>query len=140
MVRVGGARIAAILLASTMLSAPLIAQTPADVPTVAPPTGGIVKTITVEGAQRLEPDTVRSHIDLKPGDSYNREALERALKALFATELFADVQIRDNSGALVIQVKENPVINRIVLEGNKRLKEDKIKPEIRLAPRQIFSR
>ena len=140
MVRVGGARIAAILLASTMLSAPLIAQTPADVPTVAPPTGGIVKTITVEGAQRLEPDTVRSYIDLKPGDSYNREALDRALKALFATELFADVQIRDNSGALVIQVKENPVINRIVLEGNKRLKEDKIKPEIRLAPRQIFSR
>jgi outer membrane protein insertion porin family len=140
MVRVGGARFAAILLASTMLSAPLIAQTPADVPTVAPPTGGIVKTITVEGAQRLEPDTVRSYIDLKPGDSYNREALDRALKALFATELFADVQIRDNSGALVIQVKENPVINRIVLEGNKRLKEDKIKPEIRLAPRQIFSR
>jgi len=140
MVRVGGARIAAILLASTMLSAPLVAQTPADVPTVAPPTGGIVKTITVEGAQRLEPDTVRSYIDLKPGDSYNREALDRALKALFATELFADVQIRDNSGALVIQVKENPVINRIVLEGNKRLKEDKIKPEIRLAPRQIFSR
>jgi len=140
MVRVGGARIAAILLASTMLSAPLIAQTPADVPTVAPPTGGIVKTITVEGAQRLEPDTVRSYIDLKPGDSYNREALDRALKALFATELFADVQIRDISGALVIQVKENPVINRIVLEGNKRLKEDKIKPEIRLAPRQIFSR
>ena len=123
-----------------MLSAPLIAQTPADVPAVAPPTTGVVKSITVEGAQRLEPDTVRSYIDLKPGDSYNREALDRALKALFATELFADVQIRDNSGALVIQVKENPVINRIVLEGNKRLKEDKIKPEIRLAPRQIFSR
>ena len=123
-----------------MLSAPLIAQTPADVPAVAPPTTGVVKSITVEGAQRLEPDTVRSYIDLKPGDSYNREALDRALKALFATELFADVQIRDNAGALVIQVKENPVINRIVLEGNKRLKEDKIKPEIRLAPRQIFSR
>lgn len=140
MVRDGGARIAAILLASTMLSAPLIAQTPADVSAVAPPTTGVVKSITVEGAQRLEPDTVRSYIDLKPGDSYNREALDRALKALFATELFADVQIRDNAGALVIQVKENPVINRIVLEGNKRLKEDKIKPEIRLAPRQIFSR
>jgi len=140
MVRAGGARIAAILLASTMLSAPLIAQTPADVPAVAPPTTGVVKSITVEGAQRLEPDTVRSYIDLKPGDSYNREALDRALKALFATELFADVQIRDNAGALVVQVKENPVINRIVLEGNKRLKEDKIKPEIRLAPRQIFSR
>jgi outer membrane protein insertion porin family len=45
-----------------------------------------------------------------------------------------------DTGNIVIQVRENPVINRIVLEGNKRLKEDKIRPEIRLAPRQIFTR
>ena len=32
------------------------------------------------------------------------------------------------------------MINRIILEGNKRLKNDKIEPEIKLAPRQIFSR
>jgi len=142
-----GRRLGIFLLASTILTAqPLFAQrtpqpAPAPAPVAAvPQISGTIKTITVEGAQRLEADTVRSYIDLKPGDPYNRESLDRALKALFATELFADVQIRDNAGALVIQVKENPVINRIVLEGNKRLKEDKIRPEIRLAPRQIFSR
>lgn len=140
--RINGDRIAVALLASTILSAqPLMAQPVLDAPApVASQGSGIIRTITVEGSQRLEPDTVRSYIDLKPGEPYNREALDRALKALFATELFADVQIRDNAGALVITVKENPVINRIVLEGNKRLKEDKIRPEIRLAPRQIFSR
>jgi outer membrane protein insertion porin family len=37
-------------------------------------------------------------------------------------------------------VRENPVINRIVLEGNKRIKNDKILPEIKLAPRQIYTR
>ena len=41
---------------------------------------------------------------------------------------------------MVITVAENPVINRIVLEGNKRIKSDKITPEIKLAPRQIFTR
>jgi outer membrane protein insertion porin family len=41
---------------------------------------------------------------------------------------------------VVIQVKENPVVNRIILEGNKRLKEDKILPEIKLSARQIFTR
>lgn len=141
--QMAGRRLGVVLLASTILSAqPVFAQTPpAPAPAaMVPQISGTIKTITVEGAQRLEPDTVRSYIDLKPGDSYNREALDRALKALFATELFADVQIRDNAGAVVIQVKESPVINRIVLEGNKRLKEDKIRPEIRLAPRQIFSR
>jgi outer membrane protein insertion porin family len=83
---------------------------------------------------------VRSYVDLKPGQPYTREALDQALKDLYATELFQDVQIRDDDGALTIQIRENPVINRIVLEGNKRLKEDKIRPEIRLAPRQIFTR
>jgi outer membrane protein insertion porin family len=50
------------------------------------------------------------------------------------------VQIRDNGGDLIIEVRENPVINRIVLDGNKRLKEDKINKEIKVAPRQIFTR
>ncbi len=40
---------------------------------------------------------------------------------------FAKVEIRDNNGALTVVIQENPVINRIVLEGNKRLKEDKIR-------------
>ncbi|HEY0164720.1 MAG TPA: outer membrane protein assembly factor BamA, partial [Sphingomicrobium sp.] len=63
------------------------------------------------------------------------------LRALYATELFADVQIRGaDTGNLIVEVRENPVINRIILEGNKRLKDDKINPEIRLAPRQIFTR
>nr|WP_242653397.1 outer membrane protein assembly factor BamA [Sphingomonas jatrophae] len=116
--------------------------TPAATPTAAAqPAGERIKSITVSGSQRLEADTVRSYIKLKPGDVYTREAGDQALKDLYATELFADVQVRDDGqGNLTIQVRENPVINRVVLEGNKRLKEDKIRPEIRLAPRQIFTR
>ena len=117
-------------------TAPAAAATPA----VALPGSGRVKSVQVVGSQRLEPETVRSYISLRPGDSYTREQLDQALKDLYATELFADVQIKDNEGALVIQVRENPVINRIVLEGNKRLKSEKINPEIRLQPRQIFTR
>jgi outer membrane protein insertion porin family len=122
-------------------------QTPATIPTVAPPPPFLapspvaqVRSITVTGAQRLEPETVLSYVKLRVGEDYTREALDDALRDLYATELFADVQIRDNAGALTIEVRENPVINRIILEGNKRLKDDKIAPEIRLAPRQIFTR
>jgi outer membrane protein insertion porin family len=104
------------------------------------PSSGTIKTVNVVGSQRLEPDTVRSYTALRPGGVYTRESIDQALKDLFATELFADVQIRDDNGVLTIEVRENPVINRIILEGNKRIKEDKIRPEIRLAPRQIFTR
>ena len=104
------------------------------------PAPAIVQTIAVEGSQRLEADTILSYIKLRPGQAYSETAADQALKDLYATELFADVQIRNNAGNVVITVKENPVINRIVLEGNKRIKEDKITPEIKLAPRQIFTR
>ncbi|MEA3389671.1 MAG: outer membrane protein assembly factor BamA [Pseudomonadota bacterium] len=124
---------------SAPASAPAAASTaPAVTPAGAPL--GTIGSITVTGTQRLEPDTVLSYTKLRQGQPFSQESLDQALRDLYETELFADVQIRNDNGALTIQVKENPVINRIVLEGNKRLKEDKIRPEIKLAPRQIYTR
>ena len=100
----------------------------------------VIRTIEVQGSQRIEPGTVLSYIELQPGQIYTHEALDEALRDLFETELFADVEIRDNQGDLTIVVQENPVINRILLEGNRRIKDEDLRGEIRLAPRQIFTR
>ena len=100
----------------------------------------IIRSITVLGAQRLEPSTILSYIKIRIGDPYTQAAADQAIKDLYATELFSDVSVRNDSGDLTIQVQENPVINRIILEGNKRIKDDKITPEIKLAPREIFTR
>jgi outer membrane protein insertion porin family len=148
-------RAGALLLVGTVLggtSAPLFAQDappvaqptpapPAVAPAPAPPAQRTIQTIRVEGSQRLEPETIRAYANLSVGQIYTAETLDQALKNLYATQLFADVTITGaETGNLVIAVRENPVINRIILEGNKRLKEDKILPEIKLAPRQIFTR
>ena len=111
-------------------------------PVVAPaPVERTIRTITVRGSQRLEPETIRAYANLAPGQTYTASTLDQALKDLYATQLFADVTISGaDTGDLVIAVRENPVINRIILEGNKRLKDEKILPEIKLAPRQIFTR
>jgi len=118
-------------------TAPAPADAAAPAPVAAPQ---VIQRMQVQGNQRLEQDTIFSYIRLRPGDAYTEAAADQALKDLYATELFADVQIRNENGVVTIQVKENPVINRIIFEGNKRLKEDKITPEIKLAPRQIFTR
>lgn len=104
------------------------------------PSGDTIQSITVVGAQRLEAGTILSYIEMRAGDTYTQALADQALKDLYATELFSDASIRNDAGTVVISVTENPVINRIILEGNKRIKNDKILPEIRLAPRQIFTR
>jgi outer membrane protein insertion porin family len=116
-------------------------QAPAPAPAPAAAAQGTIRSITVHGNQRLEPETIRAYANLAPGQTYTAETLDQALKDLYATQLFADVTITGaETGDLVLAVRENPVINRIILEGNKRLKDDKITPEIKLAPRQIFTR
>ena len=100
----------------------------------------MIQSIQVTGAERLEPQTVLSYINLRIGQPYTKAAADEALKDLYATELFKDVQINNEGGNVTIAVQENPVINRIILEGNKRIKDDKIMPEIKVAPRQIFTR
>jgi outer membrane protein insertion porin family len=150
------ALMSALLLGTTALAASAAfaqaAPTPAlqSAPQAAAPTAAaapsaeVVRTIlslNVAGNERLEAETVRSYIDLRAGESYDRVRLDRALKDLYATELFADVQIRDDGeGNITIDVRENPVINRVIIEGAKRIKEDKIREEIKVAPRQIFTR
>ncbi|MEQ8826930.1 MAG: POTRA domain-containing protein, partial [Parvibaculum sp.] len=115
------------------------APTPAPEPAPRPSTDTI-RTISVAGAERLEPSTILSYIRLRVGQEYTSVAADQALKDLGATELFSNFSIRNDNGNVVITVEENPVINRIVLEGNDRLDAEKILPEIKLAPRQIFTR
>ncbi|WP_234029162.1 outer membrane protein assembly factor BamA [Aurantiacibacter spongiae] len=102
--------------------------------------GDVIRTIAVAGAQRLEPETIISYISLRPGQVYTAAAADQALIDLANTELFADYRIENNDGNVVITVVENPIINRVILEGNRRIDNDKILPEINLAPRQIFTR
>jgi outer membrane protein insertion porin family len=113
---------------------------PAPAPAPAPVENQVIRSISVVGAQRLEPNTILSYIQLRPGQVYTAAAADQALKDLAATELFSDTRIQNNNGDVVITVAENPVINRVILEGNKRIKDDKISKEIKLAPRQIFTR
>ena len=145
-------KIAAALLGSSILAGnPMAAYaqdgaaTPAPAPSAVPaaiaePAGEVIRSIVVTGSQRLEPETILSYIQLRVGGLYTESAADQALKDLYASELFANASIRNDNGNVTIEVQENPVINRIILEGNKRLKEEKITPEIKLAPRQIFTR
>ena len=132
------------LAGSALVSPAAIAQDAppaAPMPVAAPAEQGVsITELRVEGNERFEAATVLSYITLRPGSLFNQRIADDTLRALYETELFADVAIRNDGGVVTIIVKENPIINRILIEGNKSIKSDKIVPEIKLAPRQVFTR
>ncbi len=101
---------------------------------------GVVKNIEVVGNKRVEPETVRSYLQLSPGDEYDSYKVDQSLKALFATGLFADVQIEQNGSTLVVTVVENPVINKVAFEGNSEVEDATLEAEVQLKPRSVFTR
>ena len=99
-----------------------------------------LREVRVEGAQRVEADTVRSYIGMRPGDTVTPAALDKALKALFATGLFADVNIRQDGRDVTVRIVENPIINRLAFEGNRRITDETLTDEVKLRPRIVFTR
>ena len=99
-----------------------------------------VTKIQVVGSERIEPATVLSYLDLKQGDQVTQDVLDNALKGLFATGLFADVNLSEANGVVTVKVVENPIINQIAFEGNDELKDEELQAEIQLRPRQVFTR
>src|ERR1700722_13294736 len=96
-------------------SAPSSSNVPA---TPAPIPGPVIKHIVVRGAQRVEPATVLSYVSLREGEPYDEQSVDRSLKTLFATGLFADVTFPWDGSTLTINVVENPILNQVVFEGN----------------------
>ena len=101
---------------------------------------GKITSIEVLGTQRIDPETVISYSNLKVGDQSDPDKLDTALKILFKTGLFADVDFVKVGEKLVINVVENPVINRVAFEGNKRIESKDLELELQLKPRLVFTR
>jgi outer membrane protein insertion porin family len=102
--------------------------------------GERLRQVKVEGSQRIEAESVRSYMKLRPGDRITPVALDKSLKALFATGLFADVTVRQTGPDVIVRIVENPIINRLAFEGNKRIEDETLRDEVKLRPRVVFTR
>lgn len=101
---------------------------------------GDVFDIIVVGNQRIEASTILSYMDIEIGDSISQSRLNQALKTLYGTGLFSDVNIVRDGDTLVVQVSENPIINRLVFEGNDDISDETLESEIQLRPRVVYTR
>src|SRR5215813_10471945 len=102
--------------------------------------GPTVGSIIVQGNQRVEAETIRSYFRPGPGGQLDAFQIDEGVKTLISTGLFQDVRPTIQGGRLIITVIENPVINRIAFEGNKKVKDEQLKSEIQSKERGTLSR
>ncbi|MFO1105506.1 MAG: outer membrane protein assembly factor BamA [Amaricoccus sp.] len=95
--------------------------------------------VDVTGNQRIEADTVRSYAGIQAGQPVTPEQLNLAVRKLYDSGLFENVDVMPEAGRLVIAVKENPTISQIAFEGNKSLKDEVLQGVIQLKPRYAYS-
>jgi len=84
----------------------------------------IVEDIRIEGLNRIAPGTVFNYLPLKIGDTFDDSRSSDAVRALFQTGFFNDIQLKRAGNVLVITVVERESIAEINLVGNKAIKTD----------------
>jgi len=98
----------------------------------------VVRAISVRGNQRVPASTVSNLIGYQSGKNYSAADVDDAVKKLFATGLFSDVNVSVSGSTLVVAVSELSIVNQVVFRGNRKQKDDRLKGVVQLQPRSAF--
>jgi outer membrane protein insertion porin family len=99
----------------------------------------VASSIQVKGNQRIEAETIRAYVQVKPGKPYTAADIDASIKALYDTSLFSDVSIAQRGAVLVVTVVENPIVNAVLFKGNKKVKSEVLEQVTLLKPRSGLS-
>ena len=82
-------------------------------------TAEVVKKIEIQGNERITKETIVIYGDIKIGFDYEASDINLLIKKLYETTFFSDISVVLDNGILSVQVKENPIVNSIIFEGEK---------------------
>ena len=99
----------------------------------------VISSIEVRGNRRVDSATIQNYIAIKPGRPFSNSDIDDAVKRLFATGLFSDVRINQVGGTLVVVVEEYAIVNQVLFQGNKKIKDEELAGKVQLKPRGTFS-
>jgi outer membrane protein insertion porin family len=91
----------------------------------------VVKDIRVEGLQRVEPGTVFSYLPVKVGETFDDSMGADAIRSLFNTGFFKDVQVKVENNVLIVLVEERPTISKVDFTGMKEFEKEAILKALR---------
>ncbi|MGO4223240.1 outer membrane protein assembly factor BamA [Lysobacter sp. TAF61] len=83
-----------------------------------------VSDIRIDGLQRISAGTVFTYLPVERGDTIDSSRAGDAIRALYKTGFFEDVNVGRQGTILVVTVTERPAINKLTLSGNKDIKSE----------------
>ena len=95
--------------------------------------------VSIEGAERIEPATILNYAGIARGETLSAAELNDAYQRLVASGLFETVELVPSGNTLVIRVDERPTINRISIEGNRRIDDEALEALLQSQPRRVFT-
>ena len=99
-----------------------------------------ISDIKVTGNRRVAQGTVLSYLPVQVGDLVSQGALSQSLERLFATNLFKDLKLDLDGSVLLVTVVENPIVNRVSIEGNDVISDERLLEVIDVQPRRVYDR
>ncbi|MGV1802213.1 outer membrane protein assembly factor BamA [Agrobacterium vitis] len=99
----------------------------------------LIQRIDVRGATRVGTEAVRSNLTIQPGKAFSNSDIDDSVKRLYATGYFSDVKISVSGSALVVTVNENQLVNQVVFNGNRKIKDDKLSTVVQTQPLGPYS-
>jgi len=103
----------------------------------------IVREFEVEGAQRISEGTIYNYLPINIGDTLTDQRVQEAIRAVYTTGFFRDVEFRRDGDTLVIAVLERPSIEEFSISGNQEIETEALETSMRevgLARGRIFDR
>ncbi|RYE60212.1 MAG: outer membrane protein assembly factor BamA, partial [Hyphomicrobiales bacterium] len=98
-----------------------------------------ITAINITGNERVENDTVNTYLPFKVGDDFDASQTSYLVRSLYATGLFANVEIGQTDGVVTVKVAENPLVNKVAFEGNDEIDSKRLEEIVSLKPRNIYS-
>lgn len=100
----------------------------------------VLNAVSITGTNRIEDATIMNYLNWQKGKVLSSSDLDEAVKTLFDTGLFSEVKVTMNQGIARVQVQENPIVNELFFEGNRKLEDTMLRPEISLKPRAVWTK
>ncbi|MBF0158297.1 MAG: outer membrane protein assembly factor BamA [Magnetococcales bacterium] len=99
-----------------------------------------VKTIRIEGHQRIEQETIRSYLPVAIGDRVDTDRIRKIIKDLHATGFFQNVSVEQDGATLVVRVEENPMVDEVSFEGHQAFGKEELDKMVQVKSRSIYNR